>query len=63
MEKILKIKVDIPEQKFMEYLLNMKHSGYDVLMFLCFYAFINSWNINKLNYYLKLLKEKGVYQN
>ena len=52
----LTIKANIPEQQFMESLLNMKFSGCDVMFPFCLYAFVHSWHINKLTYYLRLLE-------
>ena len=43
------------EQSFMENCLNMKHSGYDWRMVFFFYVLGRRWNVNKLNYYLKML--------
>ena len=56
MKNKITIKAEIPEQEFMECLLNMKSSGYDVILPLVFYAFAHSWHIDKLNYYLELLE-------
>jgi len=50
------IEANIPEKQFMESILNMKFSGYEVMFPLSLYALAHSWNINKLSYYLKLLK-------
>jgi len=55
----IEIKSDLQEQEFMESLLNMSHSGYKVLIPLGFYALCNSWHIDKLNYYFKLLELKN----
>jgi len=51
----LTIKADIPEQNFMEGLLNMKHSGSEVMLPLSLYALCHQWHIGKLIYYKKLL--------
>jgi len=63
--KKLTIKANIPEKDFMESLLNMKHSGYDVSLHIGLYALAHSWHHNKLIYYLKLLeiKERGKRKN
>jgi len=52
----LTIKANIPEQQFMECMLNQGFSGYDVTLIVLFYALSHSWNINKLTYYLRLLE-------
>ena len=49
------IKADIPEDKFMESLLNMKHSGCDVSFQLSLYALAHGWHKDKLFYYVNLL--------
>jgi len=49
----ISIKANIPEKEFMEGILNMKSSGYDVKLSFFFYALAHSWHINKVNYYLK----------
>lgn len=52
------IKSDIPEDIFIENLLNMKYSGVSeryILPCISFYAMANSWDIGKLFYYLKLI--------
>lgn len=50
------IEINIPEQQFMECMLNQRFSGYDVSIILFFYAFVHSWHIDKLNYYMRLLE-------
>ena len=52
----LTIKADIPEQQFMEAMLNQKHSGQDVLIIVSLYALAHSWYFDKLLYYLRLLE-------
>lgn len=52
----LKINANIPEDQFMESLLNMKFAGYDVSIIFLFYALAHRWHIDKLNYYLGLLE-------
>jgi len=52
----LTIKADIPEQQFMEAMLNQKHSGEDVLVLVSLYALAHSWNYKDLLYYMKLLE-------
>ena len=49
------IKTNVPEQEFMEKILNMHYSGYEVGVLLGLYAFCNSWNIEKVYYYLDLM--------
>ena len=56
MQGTLKITADIPEDKFMEGVLNMYFSGGDVMLFLYFYALANHWDINKLVYYTRMMK-------
>ena len=58
------IKANIPEQNFIENLLNMKHSGCfkeAILFSLGLYALAHSWHIDKLFYYLKLLGINGKF--
>jgi len=50
------IKINIPEQEFMELMLNMKESGYVIELPFFFYAFANTWHIDKFFYYCKLLE-------
>jgi len=50
------IQANIPEQQFMESMLNQKHSGQDVKLIFFFYALAHSWHISKLVYYSKLLE-------
>jgi len=52
----LTIKTNISEQKFMESMLNMKESGYVIEPLFFFYAFANTWHIDKFFYYCKLLE-------
>ncbi len=49
------IESKIPEQDFVESLLNMKHSGYDITFLFFFHCMANSWEGNKVFYYLNLL--------
>jgi len=52
------IKSDIPEDIFIENLLNMKYSGVSeryILLCISFHAMANSWDIDKLFYYCKLM--------
>jgi len=51
-----KIKANIPEDQFMESLLNMRFAGCDVIFLLSFYALAHGWHINKFNYYFGLLE-------
>jgi len=53
----LEVKANVPEQEFMEAILNLQSSGTNVLPLFVFYAFIKSWNINKFVYYKNLLEE------
>jgi len=52
------IEANIPEQSFMESLLNMKHSGCNVTFHLCIYALAHSWHYSKFIYYQNLLEIK-----
>lgn len=49
------IEANIPENEFMEDLLNMKHSGLDVMILLSFYALAHRWHYTKIIYYSNLL--------
>ena len=55
----LTIKIDkkVTEQFLIENCLNMKCSGYNNEAVLLLYALDKRWNINKLTYYLKLMKD------
>lgn len=44
------------EQAFIECMLNMKYSGCDIILPFIFYAFQESWHIDKLIYYSNLLE-------
>lgn len=58
--KTIKIESNVPEDVLMEILLNMKHSGVnrDIILFtFSIHALANTWHIDKVNYYLKLLGE------
>ncbi len=50
------IESNIPEDIFMEGMLNQYHSGYDISLLFLFYAFAHSWHINKLGYYKSLME-------
>lgn len=53
------IKSEVSEQDLMENLLNMKASGFideSLLIIISFNAMANSWNFDKLLYYLELLE-------
>jgi len=52
------IKANIPEQRFIETLLNMKHSGCDVTFYLALYYLFHRWHFNKIVYYQNLLEEE-----
>ena len=52
------IEANIPEDIFMESMLNEHFSGRDVMILLGFYALANRWHINKLIYYNKLMEKK-----
>ncbi len=54
-EKTITIEADIPEDVFMENMLNQHFSGYDVSLMFGIYALAHSWHINKLIYYKNLL--------
>lgn len=56
--KKITIEANIPEDKFMESLLNMRHSGFDVTFLLGFYSLAHHWHIDKFLYYSKLLELK-----
>lgn len=55
----MKITVDkkITDEFFMEYCLNLYHSGYDPSILIGFYALGKKWHISKIDF---LLKEMGV---
>jgi len=55
MKGTFKIESNIPEQEFMETLLNMKSSGLRVDALLFFHAIANRWKLNKMLYYNNLL--------
>ena len=61
MEKVitgtLKIEANIPEDQFMESILNMYFSGLEVMLPFVFYAFAHQWHIDKLTYYMGLMKK------
>jgi len=57
MNKLI-IKSNIPEQEFMESMLNMKASGYFIEFPFFLYALGKRWHIDKLFYYSKLLEIK-----
>lgn len=46
----------VTEQKVMEYLLNLKHSGYETRTYLCLWAFMNRMHIDDFHYYCDLLE-------
>ena len=52
----LTIQANIPERKFMEGLLNMYHSGYDIVLPFALYALAHSWHMDKFMYYWEMLK-------
>jgi len=54
--KQLKIEANIPENIFMEGILNLRYSGCDVVFPLSLYALVHKWNYNKLIYYINLLE-------
>ena len=56
----LEVEANVPEQEFMEAILNLQSSGMEVLLLFVFYAFIKSWNINKFLYYKNLLEENEI---
>ena len=49
------IEANIPENEFMEGLLNMKYSGIDFMLQLSFYALAHRWHYDKFTYYFNLL--------
>ena len=51
------IEANIPEDIFMESILNAHFSGREVRVLLGFYALANGWHINKLIYYNKLMEQ------
>ena len=46
------------EREFMESMLNMKCSGVDPIISLCFFALEHSWHHDKVIYYLELLNKQ-----
>ena len=58
MERTITIKANIPEDVFMENILNQYYSGRDISLIFGLYALANSWKVDKLMYYAKLLKIK-----
>ena len=50
------IKADIPEEVFMECMLNQHFSGQDISLMFGLYALANGWHINTFTYYAKLLE-------
>jgi len=56
MKNKLIIKADIPEQQFMESMLNQRFAGYNISFMFFIYALAHSWHFTKLNYYMKLLE-------
>ena len=58
MEGTITIISNLSEQEFMENALNMRFSGYDPFPALLFYAFANTWHLEKLMYYWELLELK-----
>ena len=53
------IKINVSEKKFMEYILNLHHSGYDVSLMFIFYALAKRMHIDDFTYYMKLLEAKS----
>lgn len=53
--KTITIKADIPEDVFMESMLNQYYSGNDVSLMFFFYALAHGWNVDKLIYYKNLM--------
>ena len=45
---------NVKEKDLIEYCLSLYHSGYNYTFILAFHSLINSWHIDKLNYYVKL---------
>lgn len=58
MKGTITIKANIPEDIFMESMLNQYYSGYNISLIFLIYAMARSWNTNKLFYYMKLLEMK-----
>ena len=56
MKGTITIKANIPEDVFMESMLNQHYSGQDVSLMFGLYALAHGWHINKLMYYAKLLE-------
>jgi hypothetical protein len=54
----MKINKKLTEQEIIEHCLMLYHSGYEFMHLLGFYAFDKGWNLNKLLYYVKLIKEE-----
>lgn len=54
-----KFKSNVPEQEFMESVLNMTASGYDMSLGLSFYALGESMHIDDFLYYKVLIDEVG----
>ena len=63
MKGTLTISSKIPEQEFMETMLNMKHSGYVCEPVFLFYALGKSWHIDTFTYYFKLLELEKLNKN
>lgn len=56
-EGTITIKSTTPEKEFMEILLNMTSTGYDVKLPFVLHAMANGWHIDKLIYYINLLEQ------
>ena len=60
MKNKITIKVDIPEQEFMEMCLNQSHQlNQDMTLAIGFYALANKWHLNKL---LFLMRECNIME-
>ena len=55
--KTITIEANIPEDVFMESMLNQHFSGYDVSLMFGLYALAHSWHVNKLIHYKDLLED------
>ncbi len=56
MQGTFTIEVEIDERDFMEQMMNLRHAGYDPMVHIAFYAFAKSWKLDKLVYYLDMVK-------
>ena len=55
----IKIEKGITEQRIVEHCLMLYNSGYEFIHVLGFYAFGKGWKIDKLFYYVNLIKKEN----